>query len=103
MTRINKITLITETITTDDIGQPKATEATLDVIAEVRSITQSEYMNARQSGITPAYSFRISVFAYGGQKVLKYDGTRYRIYRTYEADDNTIELYAEYETGVSNV
>ncbi len=99
MTRLNKITLITQQITTDEIGQQVKTESTYDVIAEVRSCTQSEYMNARQNGLTPVYNFRVSVFGYSGQKVLQFDGKRYSIYRTYEADDNTIELYTEYETG----
>lgn len=102
MTRINKITLISQQITTDAIGQQVASETTLDIIAEVRSCTQSEYMNARQNGITPVYNFRVSVFAYSGQRFIEFEGVRYSVYRTYEADDNTIELYTEYETGVSN-
>lgn len=102
MTRINKITLITEQTTTDSIGQIVTTESTVEYIGEVRSVTQNEYMTGRQSGLSPAYVFRISVFGYSGQKILEYDGVRYSIYRTYEADDNYIELYAEAMLGVTN-
>lgn len=102
MTRINKITLITEQTTTDSIGQIVTTESTVECIGEVRSVTQNEYMTGRQSGLSPAYVFRISVFGYSGQKILEYDSVRYSIYRTYEADDNYIELYAEAMLGVTN-
>ena len=40
------------------------------------------------------------MFGYAGQKILVYDGKRYSIYRTYETDDNYIEIYAEAEVGV---
>lgn len=102
MTRINKITLITEQTTTDSIGQIVTTESTVEYIGEVRSVTQNEYMTGRQSGLSPAYVFRVSVFGYSGQKILEYDGARYSIYRTYEADDNYIELYTEAMLGVTN-
>lgn len=102
MTRINKIKLISEQITTDAIGQPTTTETARELIAEVRSCSMSEFMSGRQSGITPAYVFRVSMFAYNGEKVLELDGKRYSIYRTYESDSNEIELYTEAELGVTN-
>lgn len=102
MTRINKITLVTEQETTDSIGQIITTETQVEVVGEVRSVTQNEYMTGRQSGLTPAYVFRVSVFGYSGQNILIYDNVRYSIYRSYEADDNYIELYTEAQLGVTN-
>ena len=99
MTRINKIALITETITTDTIGQPVASESKTELVAEIQNVSQSEFMQGKQDGISPAYVFRVSVFAYSGQKILTYSGERYSIYRTYQADENYIELYAELEVG----
>lgn len=103
MTRINKLKLITEATTTDAIGQPTTTETSVEIIGEVRSATQSEYMTGRQSGLAPSYVFRVSMFIYSGQKIVEYNGARYSVYRTYEADDNYIELYTEAELGVTNV
>lgn len=101
MTKIGKVSLITETQTQDSIGQVTTSEATTDVIAEVKSITQSEFMQGKQGGLSPAYVFEVSVFAYSGQKIVVYNGNRYSVYRTYEADENTIELYCEYEVGTN--
>lgn len=102
MTRINKITLVSCQETTDSIGQIIETESTVDLIGEVRSVSRQEYMSGRQSGLSPSYVFRVSMFGYAGQKILIYDGVRYSIYRTYEADDNYVELYTEAQLGVTN-
>lgn len=99
MTRINKIKLISEVETTDAIGQPTTTESTTELIAEVQNVSQSEFMQGKQGGISPAFVFRVSIFGYSGQKILEYNGERYSIYRTYQADENHIELYAEQEVG----
>ena len=102
MTRINKLELITETISRDSIGQITTTESTTELIAEVRSVSQSEYMNGKQSGISPAYVFRVSLFGYSGQTIVKYNDVKYSVYRTYETDDNYVELYAEKAIGVTD-
>ncbi len=102
MTRINKITLISEQESTDDIGQITTTESTTELIGEVRSVSRTEFMQGKQDGLSPSFVFRVSEFGYHGQKLLEYDGVRYSIYRTYSADDNYIELYAEAEIGATN-
>ena len=99
MTKIGKITLIKETQTTDTIGQLVTTESTKEVIAEVKSVSQNEFMQGRQGGLTPEYVFHVSSFIYSGEKILSYEGKRYSVYRTFEADENYIELYTEQEVG----
>lgn len=102
MTRINKLALVSEVVNTDSIGQATTTTTTTDIIAEVRSVSQSEYMNGKQSGLSPAYVFRVSAFGYSGQKVVTYGGVNYSVYRTYETDDNYVELYVEKALGVTD-
>lgn len=102
MTKVDKITLITEVINTDAIGQITTTETTSDLIAEVRSVSRSEFMEGSQTGLAPSFVFRVSMFGYTSQKILVYQGVRYSIYRTYETDDNYVELYCEREVGVSD-
>ena len=99
MTMINSLKLIKETTTFDSIGQPITSESSTTLIAEVRSASQSEFMQGRQDGLSPAYVFRISVFGYNGETICEFGGNRYSIYRTYQADENYIELYAEREVG----
>ncbi|MBR5299817.1 MAG: phage head closure protein [Bacteroidales bacterium] len=99
MTRINKITLIKEVESTDSIGQPVTSESTTDLIAEIQNVTQSEFMQGQQDGLSPAYVFRISIFGYSGERLIEYMDHRYTVYRTYQADENYIELYTELEVG----
>lgn len=101
MTRISRLSLVKETVTTDAIGQIVTNETETELIGEVRSISRQEFTSARQNGITPSFVFLISIFGYNGEKIVKYKGDRYSIYRTYETDDNYIELYAETETGTT--
>ena len=102
MTLIRKLKLIAKTYTTDSIGQPTVTETIRDVICELRSVSGTEFSQARQNGINPQYMFVLSFFDYKGEQEVEFEGVRYSIYRTYIADDNTIELYAEVQTGVTH-
>jgi len=101
MTLIRKVGLVKETISTDSIGQPVKTSETREVIAELRSVTGTEFSQGRQNGLSPQYCFVISIFDYHGEETVVYDGKNYSVYRTYIADDNTIEIYTEAETGVT--
>ena len=101
MTRVNKIKLISFTETQDEIGQITSTESEASLIAEIRSVSRSEFMEGRQDGLTPSYVFYVSRFAYSGQRVIEYNGERYSVYRTFEADDNIVELYTEREVGLN--
>lgn len=103
MTLIRKLTLIAKTYTTDSIGQPTVAETKRDVICELRSVSGTEFSQARQNGINPQYVFILSMFDYKREQEVEFEGVRYSIYRTYIADDNSIELYAEVQTGVTNV
>lgn len=102
MTLIRKLTLIAKTYTTDSIGQPIEAETTRDVICELNSVSGTEFSQARQNGIYPQYMFTVSMFDYHNEHECEFEGVRYSIYRTYIADDNTIELYTEVQTGVTN-
>lgn len=99
MTKICKLTLIKEVSGKDDIGQVTETESKTTLIAEVSSVTQSEFMQGQQDGLSPAYVFKISIFGYSGERIVEFGGDRYSIYRTYLPDDNHIELYTELEVG----
>lgn len=100
MTKINKIKLISQTADQDEIGQLSPKETSKEVIAEVVSVTRTEFMEGSQSGLSPAFAFRISAFAYSGEKTVEYLNARYEVYRVYEADQNYIELYVQFAVGV---
>ena len=92
------ITLVAQTISTDQYGNEVATEVETTVFCEVDSITQTEFYQAANTELNPEYKFTIFFGDYNGQPIVEYNGLRYAIYRTYRADDN-LELYVERKIG----
>ena len=92
------LTLIAQTISTDQYGNEVATEVEKQVFCEVDSITQTEFYQAANTELNPEYKFTIFFGDYDGQLLVEYNGVRYAIYRTYRADDN-LELYVERKIG----
>lgn len=96
------IKLISQTLTTDELGYPIASETFYEIFAKRRSITQTEFFSAGKNGITPDFSFEVNDAEYHGQRLLEYEGKRYEIYRTYQPNNDTVELYAGYKSGVTD-
>lgn len=105
MTLYRKIKLISAgATTTDSIGQENATgEIERELLVEVQSVNSSEFFSGQQGGLAPEYRFRINSFGYKGERICEYNGKIYSIYKTYESDNNYIELYVEEERGTTNV
>ena len=74
------------------------TETENEIFAEVESISQSEFYAAKQADLKPEYRFKVFFGDYNGEKLLKYEGDRYGIYRTFR-DGDRMELYAEFKAG----
>lgn len=73
----------------------EATETTRQIYCDVRSVTRTEFYRAKEIGIEPTYIFVLSNYAeYNGEKTAIYNGTRYRIVRTYVNGDS-VELTVE--------
>lgn len=92
------ITLITQTITTDKYGNEEATETEKTVFCEVDSISQTEFFAAENTELNPEYKFTIFFGDYDGQALVKFNGARYSVYRTYRTGDD-LELYTERKIG----
>ena len=92
------ITLITQTITTDKYGNEEATEMEKTVFCEVDSISQTEFFAAENTELNPEYKFTIFFGDYDGQDLVKFNGARYSVYRTYRTGDN-LEMYTERKIG----
>lgn len=92
------ITLITQTITTDKYGNEEATETERTVYCEVDSISQTEFYAAANTELNPEYRFTIFFGDYEGESLVKFNGERYSVYRTYRTGDD-LELYTERKIG----
>ena len=64
----------------------------------VRSVGFNEFYAAKSAGIEPSIVFRMEDYSdYDGQKIVEWNGTRYRVIRTY-TNSQMIELTCELAT-----
>jgi SPP1 family predicted phage head-tail adaptor len=92
------INLISEIITTDEIGNQIPVDRVKTVYATLESIRQTEFINAGQMGLRPEYKVVIWEFEYEGEKLVEIGSERYSVYRTYTSNDK-IELYLTKRVG----
>lgn len=95
----DELTLVREINTKDEYGMTETTTSERTVMCEVHSVTRQEFFEAGRNGLNP--EFQMTVFAddYEGERVCKYKGLQYGIYRTYRTGD-WIELYIERKGGL---
>ena len=89
------ITLLAKSQSTDKIGQLVDDDVPTEVIAEINSVSQSEFSKAAQIGITSEFQISMWSGEYAGQEYVKIGNDRYHVYRTYDTGDRRIELYLE--------
>lgn len=85
------------------MGQKVYTTKARTVFATMTSISRAEwtsYSQAGRAGLVPAYVATIFFGDYEGENECVYDGKTYGIYRTYERDDEQVELYLEKKAGL---
>ena len=102
MNRASTIDLLKKTYTTDDMGQKLYTTESKTVYATITSISREEWVSYSQTGrqgLVPAYVATVFFGDYEGENECIYDGQTYGIYRTYERDDEQVELYLEKKAG----
>lgn len=93
------ITLISTEYRRNADGALEETEETRDILCSVRSVGRADFFAAAQIGHSLAFVFRTHPANYQGELVLEYEGTRYGITRTYEANPDILEIYAGSEVG----
>lgn len=93
--------LLKTTYEPNKYGVPVPTETAAEVFCERKDITRSEFFNAGRNGLNPSYVFTVFKGDYEGESVVEYNGLTYSIYRTYETDDDYIELYVERKGGTN--
>ena len=97
------IDLLTKSYTVDDMGQKVYTTTNKTVYATLTSISRAEWVSYSQTGrqgLVPAYVASIFMGDYNGESQCVYGGQTYGIYRTYDRDDEQVELYLEKKAGI---
>lgn len=104
MDRSIVISLIAETVVESDLHVPQAVQQTeRDVFADVTSVTGSEWFEGGRNGIVPEYRIVVFKYDYQGEQLLRYNGTVYQIYRTYDRRTDELELYCAKRKGPGGV
>ncbi|MFJ8529639.1 phage head closure protein [Bacillus sp. NPDC094106] len=84
----------------DDLGQKEEIETfSKQVFCKKKSVPQTEFFQAGQSGIKPKCALIVYTLDYQEEQKVKYREKEYSIYRTYERNDEKIELYCEVKAG----
>jgi len=91
----HELTLISQTITEDEIGNQVPVETETVILCGLKSIGRSEFYNAAVTGLRPELIFVVHGYEYNGEKLVKFGGIRYRVIRTYATGFEEIELTCE--------
>lgn len=98
MARNEIIELESITTTTDDAGDTVTETTWKEIFAEKKSIGASEFYQAHSEGLKPEFKFIIHPSEYNRKTDgphIKYDGEQFKIIRTYEVNQETLEITVE--------
>lgn len=99
MNKVAEVSLISQTVTYDDIGVPTTQESETSVIGNFSSVSAQEFFRGGELGIKPEFIVKVWSSEYNGETLLKYNGQRYVIYRMYLEDSGRCELYCQKDVG----
>lgn len=92
----NEIIYLVDDIATekvDNYGDPVQEQVKSKLFAKKKSISQTEFYQAQTSDYKPEIKFKISDYEdYEGQKYLIYGDTKYKILKTYQTEENELEI-----------
>jgi hypothetical protein len=98
------LTLISSTITYDDIGNPIETPVEIDILCDMKSIGRTEFYNAAANGLKPEYILVVHPYEYNNETYVLFseDSTpkqKYKVIKTYKVDFEKLELTCEKVAG----
>jgi len=86
------VTLISTFGGADSDGYPQVMESKAEVFADIKSVKRSEFWIAKQSDVEIVLTVGIKACDYNGERLLDYEGKRYRVERTYTKNGEDLEL-----------
>jgi len=95
MTYDHELTLITQIMIEDEIGNQIPVETKKDILCGLKSIGRAEFYNAATTGLKPEITFIVHAYEYSGQKKVEFEGVPYNVIRTYEPSFEELELTCE--------
>lgn len=92
--------LLGKAITMNQLKQEVEVDTRTEIFAQKESISQSEFYKGGEAGLKPDFRLITAIIDYNGEREVELDGKKYGIYRTYERNQDYIELYCERKGGV---
>lgn len=86
------ITLIAEETRQDEDGYRYTSETLSKVYAKKKSVRRSEFYKALNSGVICTAEFEVFLHDYNNERLVEYNGRRYKIERTYSTSPDRINL-----------
>lgn len=84
-----------DTKVTDDIGDTVKTPAEREVFVNKKDVRQSEFYQAKSTGLKPVLMLEVKSIDYEDEKDIKYNNKDYKIIRTYSRNGEVTELICE--------
>ncbi len=69
-----------------------AAEERKEIFCSRLSVKRSEYYAAMREGVKVSQVFKVCSLDYSREKLLEYDGSRYKVERIYQTSENYLEL-----------
>ena len=92
--------LLGKAITMNQLKQEVEVDTRTEIFAQKEEISQSEFYKGGEAGLKPEFRLKTAIIDYNGEREVELDGKKYGIYRTYERDQDYIELYCGRKGGV---
>lgn len=90
-----ELSLIDVSYTHDEYDRPIKQETSRNVLCKELSVGSNEVYQARQQDIFVVKKFAIHSMEYLGEKIVEFNGTRYKVVRVYGTDLVETELTVE--------
>lgn len=89
---INPLLLVTIKNTVNEIGDNIQSESIRKVYCDINSVRQTEFYQAQANGYKAELSVIVRDFEYKNEEIAEFNSIRYKILRSYDKKDGTIEL-----------
>ena len=99
MNRSQVAYLVSESFSQNSYGVYVKEETERKVFVKVSSVSANEWFEGGRNGLNPQFRFTMFSHDYDNEKIIKYNGVQYTIYRTYFRKVDEIELYVELRKG----
>lgn len=101
MTYDHELTLIGHpVINKDEVGnQVPGDPIEVTILCGLQSVGRNEFYNAATYGMRPELIFTVHAYEYEGQQILRFEGKKYKVLRTYSTSFEEMELTCERVNG----